>query len=102
MTGTREQWRERIAQWRASGQTAREFATRRGLNASTLAHWAWRLGRESGSEAGSTVPRMIEVRAYPASDDRFEVEVGGRRVRVPPSFDAESLRRLLSALEETR
>ena len=101
MTATREKWRERVAQWRSSGQTAREFAARRGVNASTLSHWAWRLRQEPrGGAALARVPTMIEVHARPVADDRFEIELGGRRVRVPPSFDVDSLRRLLSALEE--
>lgn len=102
MTATREKWRERVAQWRSSGQTAREFAARRGLNASTLSHWAWRLRPESGGGAAlARLPAMIEVHARPMADDRFEIELGSRRVRVPPSFDVDSLRRLLTALEET-
>ncbi len=96
------QWRELVAQWRSSGQTAREFAARRGVNASTLSHWAWRLGRETRSDAPlARVSTMIEVHARPAADDRFEIELGGRRVRVPPSFDVEALQRLLAALEGT-
>ena len=31
-----------------------------------------------------------------------QIELGGRRVRVPPSFDVDSLRRLLSSLEEAQ
>jgi hypothetical protein len=100
MTAAREQWRERVAQWRSSGQTAREFAARRGIKASTLSHWAWRLGRESdGGAALAHVPTMIEVHARPVTD-RFEIELGGRRIRVPASFDSDALRRLLAALEE--
>jgi transposase len=43
---------------------------------------------------------MNEVHARPVAHDRFEIELGGRRVRVPPSFDAEALPRMLAALEE--
>jgi hypothetical protein len=48
----------------------------------------------------ATLPTMIEVRAHSVGDDRFEIELGGRRVRVPPSFDADALRRLITLLEE--
>jgi hypothetical protein len=102
MRGTRDAWRERVAQWRSSGLTAREFAARRAINASTLAHWAWRLRRESPGDAAAeaSVPPMIEVLARPVTDERFEIELGGRCVRVPPSFDAAALRRLIAVLEE--
>jgi hypothetical protein len=36
MTETQEKWVERIREWRASGQTAREYAQGRGFEASTL------------------------------------------------------------------
>jgi hypothetical protein len=41
----------------------------------------------------------VEVHAAP-HDARFELELGaGRRLRVPASFDAAELRRLLDVLE---
>jgi transposase-like protein len=101
MTEARERWHQLVGQWRSSGETAQEFARRRGVNASTLSHWAWRLERGSRGKATlARVPTMIEVHARPVADDRFEIELNGRRVRVPPSFDVEALRRLLAALEE--
>jgi hypothetical protein len=100
MRESREQWRERVAQWRASGLTASEFASRNKLKVHTLRHWGWKLGRETGDVTSlARVPALIEVHARAATDDRFEIELGGRRVRVPPSFDADALRRLLAALE---
>lgn len=100
-------WRGLVARWRSSGQTAREFASRQGVNASTLSFWAWRLKREGNGVREPDkrmvhVPTMIEVRARAAADDRFEIEVGGRRVHVPPSFDEEALLRLLDVLEGAR
>jgi hypothetical protein len=97
----RERWRELVEQWRVSGQPAREFAAHRGIKASTLAHWKWRLGREGSSGALAAFPAMIEVRARPSHDERFEIELGAsRRLRVPASFDADALRRLIAVLEE--
>ena len=102
MRESREQWQERVAQWRSSGLTAREFAARNRVKVHTLRHWAWKLGREVGDVPSlARVPELIEIHARPAADDRFEIELGGRRVRVPPSFDADALRRLLAALEAT-
>jgi hypothetical protein len=34
------------------------------------------------------------------ADDRFEIELGSRRVRVPASFDADALRRVLAIVAE--
>jgi hypothetical protein len=96
----RERWRELVEQWRVSGQPAREFAAHRGINAATLAHWKWRLGRETSSGALAALP-MIEVQARASHDERFEIELGAsRRLRIPASFDADALRRLIAVLED--
>jgi transposase-like protein len=46
-------WRERVADWRASGLTADEFASRHGLVAGTLRWWSRRLETKYGD-----APRM--------------------------------------------
>jgi len=113
MRETREVWRERVARWGASGLTAREFAGRHGFRPGTLSWWKWQLGRRPRPADGGAGPRrraqveslapsMIELRASPVVDDRFEIQVGDRRVRVPPTFDSEALRQLLAALEADR
>jgi hypothetical protein len=84
------------------------FAAAEGMNWRTLQHWKYVLGKEGGGGAGargdddgSRELSFVELRpATVTTDGRFEVEVGdGRRVRVPPSFDVEALRRLLGVLE---
>lgn len=117
----REVWEKRVARWRESGLTAKEFALELGVNANTLGHWAWRLGH---SEAKRTTeptrarpkpsrPSVAFVEVIPASPRAeqpqrapsqaaapFElVLAGGRTLRVPADFAAESLRRLLTLLE---
>lgn len=104
-------WAERVRRWGKSGLTAREFAAQLGVNASTLAFWKYKLGKE---QRGGRAPRsallpvqFVEVTgAVPgghsgaATDERLEVVcTGGRVVRVPRSFDAETLRRLVTVLE---
>lgn len=46
----------------------------------------------------------MEVRPAPAAEEsRFEIELGnGRRVRVPPIFDAAAMRSLLAVLTRRR
>ena len=79
-----------------------EFAVRRGLNAATLYWWRSRLGRRARRE-----PKIVPVEivgtgglATAAGAACFEVELsGGRRLRVPPQFDAGELRRLIAVLD---
>lgn len=104
-------WAERVRRWGKSGLTAREFAAQLGVNASTLAFWKYKLGKEQrgGTASGSALSpvQFVEVTgAVPgglsgaAIDERLEVVcAGGCVVRVPRSFDAETLRRLMAVLE---
>jgi transposase len=109
MEGARERWFRLVRRWRRSGQTAREFARGAGINPSTLAYWSWRLNREdrTGQQAVSRHDwkspaqqgSFVELIAGPAEDRRSELElVDGRRLRVPPDFDAAALGRLLAVL----
>jgi transposase len=101
MRRSRAEWSRQIALWRKSGLTARQYAAEAGLNAGTLKYWKYALGREArgGSGTKANLP-LIEVRSSVKGHDGFEVELaGGRRVRVPVTFDEEALRRLLAVLE---
>jgi hypothetical protein len=93
---TAEEWRRLVGEWRASGLPGRSFAMARGVNAHTLAWWAWRLRSRARGLAEPTVTFAEVVVAEPARP--FIVEVGGVRVQVPAGFDAGELRRLVGAL----
>lgn len=119
----REEWAKRVERWRDSGLTAAEFAGELGINPRTLVYWKWTLAREArgqkriwrkggpqksqpaeqptGSVGVPAATGFVQIQSVEA-DAPFEVElVRGRRVRVPASFDAEGLRRLLVVLEAT-
>jgi hypothetical protein len=105
MTETQEKWVERIREWRASGQTAREYAQGRGFEASTLRYWASRLSTAEGKAAGATTPkarasvriaRVVAV-AKPTTAS-LTVRVGAAQVEVRPGFDRGLLRDVLEAL----
>ena len=113
MDGARKRWTRLVRRWRRSGQTAREFAVGAGVNPGTLAYWASRLKREGGGTQQQGVERpdskseakrgsFVELIAGPIEERRFELElVDGRRLRVPPDFDAAALGRLLAVLGST-
>ena len=121
-TEPREVWVQRVQRLADSGLTAKEFASEIGVNPHTLAGWRWRLSREavegsassSSTPSSSTRPQFIDVtagvsRAQPlrvrsgaasSASEAFEVVLlSGTRIRVPPSFEPDALRSLLSALE---
>lgn len=113
MESRRGEWAERVAGWRRSGLSAKHYASSIGVNAGTLTHWAWRLGGErqrrrravesSRRSIAPTAGELIEVVSSAGGDDRFELRLeNGRRVHVPPRFDAAALHRLLEVLEARR
>lgn len=87
-------WAKRVAGWRASGQTAAEFAAGRGYAGSTLRWWASRLGRERRA----FVRVVAKPADAPSGDGALEVEVGGVRVHVRAGFDRVALVALLEVL----
>jgi hypothetical protein len=105
MTGTETKWAERVAGWKASGQTASAFCKGKDFSASGLRYWISRLGKGEPEEEKPEV-RLARVvrRARPgaAVEIPILIEVGGARVGVRRGFDPEVLRAVLDVLEEAR
>ncbi len=118
MGATRDRWAGVVRGWRRSGQTAHEFAQSAGVNAGTLAYWAWRLKREQKAKdrddrslkrqrGRSIAPldkrRFVELIVDGRAEGDFLLDLGdGRRLRIPVGFDAGALGRLLTVLEDGR
>jgi transposase len=102
MRSNRETWRRRVERWARSGQTAAEFAAAGGFHPKTLRYWRYKLRRERAATPAVVTLPLVEVMSAPAGADlRFEIELaGGRRLRVPATFDGDALRRLLAILED--
>jgi len=112
---SREEWAKRVERWRDSGLTTAEFAAELGINPHSLTYWAWTLKREASGEkriwpkkkGTQAVARkatvqpsapFVEVKSH-TSRAQFELEIRGRRLHIPESFDAQQLRSLLAILE---
>src|SRR6266849_5981589 len=128
MTGTEAKWTERVREWRASAQTADEFAQGRGFEASTLRYWASRLrakaptvaapsssagtGNASAEPGRGDTLRFVRVRrsrvstsngtTAPAGGSALSapmlVAVGNARIEVRVGFDRGLLREVVEAL----
>lgn len=118
---TRAEWERRVARWRRSRLSAKEFAAREGFNASTLAFWSWKLGtcknaepprrRTRGSSRGMPKPdggrdtdtsqAFVGFELVAPSVEGSDLELvldDGLRVRVPAGFDAPTLERMVALL----
>lgn len=109
---SRDVWIKRVERWKDSGLTAKEFAAEIGVNPSSLNCWSWRLRAEARKSTGPKVSPAFgesEVRFLPvvASESPsqpketpcFELVVRQVVLRVPPTFDAGALERLLRVVE---
>jgi hypothetical protein len=91
------------AEYEASGLTRDEFCRRRGVAVNTLGRYLTRLRRER--KGAQKAPQWVAVEVAARSGDgggcgELAVMVGGgRRIEVKPGFDADTLRRLVAALE---
>ncbi len=110
---TREQWFELVGRWKSSGLTARQFAERHGLRASTLLSWSSRFSRcgfEPQRQGESiTATNCIEIigattaGAVGSSGGWIEVKLDDPvHIRVPEGYPPERLCELVRLLERKR
>lgn len=96
-------WRERVADWKASGLTADEFASRHGLVAGTLRWWARRLETKYGDTL-RTRPTIAPGRsraARSAEAKRPEIRVA-KIVQVAPPAEPTRYGAVVVELSEGR
>jgi len=106
--GLERQWRERMAGWRASGLSVRDFCQRRGLTEPTFHYWRREL-RMRDSAASTTAmssssgkksrPAFVPLTVVPSATLAVEVRCPSGHVVLLPSCDATSLASLFAALD---
>jgi transposase-like protein len=105
---TAEEARQALVAWEESGLGLTAFALGEGLDPQRLTRWRRRLAATDAPTFEEILPCVamatIDGDAAPVvARERFEIVLpSGRVVRVPESFDAGVLRRLLSLLDEAR
>jgi hypothetical protein len=96
---------EALAALDRSGLELTAFAIGEGLDPQRLSRWRRRLSAAPAFEevvVSEAAPRVDDA-ASSAERELFEIVlVSGRVVRVPESFDASALRRLLEIVDEVR
>jgi hypothetical protein len=106
---TAEEAGQALVAWEDSGLGLTAFATGAGLDPQRLTRWRRRLATTGSPTFEEVLPSSLAL-ATVESDalrgvgrERFEVVLpSGRVVRVPESFDAGALRRLLAVVDEAR
>lgn len=103
---TRARWTASTAEqvlraFAESGLSRREFAERHGLHEQRLYNWQRRLG--GGESAQSVQFRELPRSPVAGADARVEVVLrSGVLLRIPSSFDASALGKILELLDRAR
>jgi hypothetical protein len=101
-TRKEQQWRHRIRQWQRSGLSIRAFCEQHHLSQPSFYAWRREIQRRD-AVASPFVPVQVVADEELAPASSFEIVLpGGATLRVPPRFDAASLRQLLAVLQEGR
>ena len=95
------EWGERVAAWRASGKSSREFCVGREYSANALLAWSSRLGRRA-RRGPQTVPFgrvVVEKRCEtPQRGAAVVVQVGGARFEITAGTDRTTLATVFDVL----
>ncbi|WP_438024610.1 IS66 family insertion sequence element accessory protein TnpA [Sorangium sp. So ce233] len=102
-----------MARWHKSGHSARVFAEQEGINAGTLYSWSRRLGmkrsefrqRSERAPLPALLPVVVAPSGAAASLPGAALEIvlpDGAVVRVPPTFDEDTLARVVRTLGGAR
>ena len=103
---SRAEWQKRIERWNDSGLSAEQFAAELGINAGTLRHWKYFLGKQGGRAAKIKAPMasasaLVEVQTSSivatASPSPFELELE-RRGSPVLATGSRALRRVIASI----
>lgn len=108
MADARGRWSRLVAEWKRSGLTARAFAARRGIRASTLSWWHWRLRR--GGAADDRADDDVDLGFVPVEVERTAEDAyawqlttsDGHVLGVRGAIEPEALRAVLGAITTQR
>lgn len=98
-------WEALIAELEVSGLSRAEFCRRRRLKYQTMSKWISRQSRTGSNaerrRASGVSSRFVEVPIQlGATIQSYEIVLGaGRSIRVPAAFDADTVARLIQAVE---
>jgi len=94
----KEYWQQQLKKWRESGIRQRKFCEINDLNYKTFCYWNRRLKKVDGGKKLIKLPSKI-VKGLSGPDNNFELIISdSMKIRIPWSFEEDSLKRLLKTL----
>jgi hypothetical protein len=98
-------WQKHISQWSESGLTQAEYCRHNKISAAAFNWWKRHLRKKSNTQRdSSTSMQFVEVHGIPPAHvsrgETYEIGLSrGRAIRVGRDFDADVLKRLITAVE---
>jgi hypothetical protein len=96
------EWADRVSEWKASGEGAKEFCAGRGYSANTLLWWSSQLRRGRALKATKApsvqMARVVRAPSVATPPGVVLVELGGARVAVSSGASPDTLRAVFDAL----
>lgn len=92
----REEWRERVEAFKASGQSMTEFCRSNGLNPRQMYYWC----RQMSPVSGSVQWFPVNVRNESVSEDSLFIRIGKASVEVKPGFNPVLFATVIRKLQE--
>jgi hypothetical protein len=87
-----------VEHWRGSGQSAAQYAARRGYSSASLLRWAKIAASRADVTSPPDPPRFVRLEVATARTAALVVEVGPARIVVERGFDVVHLRAVVAAL----
>jgi transposase-like protein len=99
----RDYWQQRVAEYRASGQSGAAWCAAQGIKPHLLYYWVQQFA--SPTETSATSPQwqpvLVSDRQPAKASSNITVRVGAATIEIPPGFDEKTLAdvvRVLSAV----
>ena len=107
------EWEDRIAAWRASGQSSEKLARSRGFSPQSLRNWEKRLREGDAAPRflqlvkrspppGDAAPKATTAAPTKAPERGLVIEICSARIHVDSALDESLLRRVVRALGSER
>jgi len=96
-------WRRVVRQWHHSGLSVRAFCAEHGLAEPSFYHWRRTLAQRTTPDLAFVPVQVVAEEPSPSPGSGVELVLGhGRVLRLGPGFDAATVQRLLTLLQEER
>ena len=94
----RAEWKKRVAAFKASGQTAKEWSKEKNVKLNRLHYWCRKYKEDAPSKETKWAPVELGYLDATQTNSNITVKVGKASIEVKPGYDRNLLRDLVNTL----